>query len=153
MYLILVEDRRKRMDIHGQLISNYRFKVLIDNNVVSFAKVSGLNMELETEMLLEGGHNGAGYIEAVPAKGAKTLRLQSGVLKNANSIMDKMRPGIYLRQGLVVMMLDAYGKTEIKYVAERALVTKWEVSEIDAQNGQVLINTFEIAYTQMKIMR
>lgn len=141
------------MDIHDQLVSNYRFKVLIDNNVVSFAKVSGLNMELETEMISEGGHNGAGYIAVVPTKGAKTLRLQSGVLKNANSVMNKMRPGIYLRQGLVIMLLDNHGETEIKYVAERALVTKWEVSELDAQNGQVLINTFEVAYTQMKIMR
>ncbi|MDE6433950.1 MAG: phage tail protein [Lachnospiraceae bacterium] len=141
------------MDIHRQLVSNYRFKVLIDNHVMSFAKVSGLYMDLETEMLSEGGHNGSGYIAAVPTKGVKTLRLQSGVLNNANSIMDKMSPGIYLRQGLVVMMLDMHGNTEIKYVAERALVTKWEISEMDAQNGQVLIHTFEIAYTQMKIMR
>lgn len=141
------------MDVHSQLVSNYRFKVLIDNHVVSFAKVSGLSMELETEMLSEGGHNGSGYIVAVPTKGAKTLRLQGGVLNRANSLMNKMSPGIYLKQGIVVMMLDMYGNTEIKYVAEQALVTKWEVSEIDAQNGQVLIHTFEIAYTQMKIMR
>ncbi|MCM1180668.1 MAG: phage tail protein [Clostridium sp.] len=141
------------MDVHSQLVSNYRFKVLIDNHVISFAKVSGLHMELETEMLSEGGHNGSGYIMAVPTKGAKTLRLQGGVLNCANSLMNKMSPGIYLRQGIVVMMLDMYGNTEIKYVAEQALVTKWEVSEIDAQNGQVLIHTFEIAYTQMKIMR
>ncbi len=141
------------MDLHGQLVSNYRFKVLVDNNVLSFAKVSGLNMDLETEMISEGGHNGSGYIAAVPSKGTKTLQLQSGVLSKANSVMDKMKPGIYLKQGLVIMMLDMQGKTMIKYVAERALVTKWEVSELDAQNGQVLIQTFEIAYTQLKIMR
>jgi len=141
------------MDLHGQLVSNYRFKVLVDNNVLSFAKVSGLNMDLETEMISEGGHNGSGYIAAAPSKGVKTLQLQSGVLNKANSVMDKMKPGIYLKQGLVIMMLDTQGKTMIKYVAERALVTKWEVSELDAQNGQVLIQTFEIAYTQLKIMR
>lgn len=141
------------MSMHGQLVSNYRFKVLLDNNVVSFAKVSGLNMELETEMISEGGHNGSGYILAAPTKGTKTLQMQSGVLNKANSVMDKMKPGIYLNQGLVIMMLDMQGKTMIKYVAERALVTKWEVSEMDALNGQVLIHTFEIAYTQLKIMR
>lgn len=141
------------MSMHEELILNYRFKVLINNKVVSFAKVSGLNMDIETEVLAEGGHNGSGYIIAAPAKASKTLRLQRGVLTNDNSVLKKMQPGIYLNQGIVIMMLDMKGQTQIKYVAERALVTKWEVSELDAQSGQVLIDTFEVAYTQLKIMR
>ena len=140
------------MESHEQLVLNYRFKVLVENQVISFQKVSGLSMDVEMEMLSEGGHNNSGYLTAAPTKNTKTLRLQSGVYKQANSLLDKLRPGIYLRQGIVIMMLGTNGTIQKKYAAERAFVTKWEISELDAQNGQVLIDTFEIAYTEMKRM-
>lgn len=140
------------MNKHEDLILNYRFKVLIDNQVASFAKISGLHMDVETEVISEGGHNGSGYIVEVPAKGSKTLRMEGGVYKNSSSLLEKLRPGMYLRQGVVIMVLGKNGTIQIKYSAERAYVTKWEVSELNAENGQVLIHTFEIAYTQLKII-
>lgn len=141
------------MESHEKLMLNYRFKVLIDNQVASFSKVSGLTMDVETEMIAEGGHNGSGYIVEVPAKASKTLRLEGGIYTNSNSLLERLRPGMYLKQGLVIMVLGAYGTVQTKYSAERAYVTKWEVSELNAENGQVLIHTFEIAYTQLKIIK
>lgn len=141
------------MESHEKLMLNYRFKVLIDNQVASFSKVSGLTMDVETEMIAEGGHNGSGYIVEVPAKASKTLRLEGGIYTNSNSLLERLRPGMYLKQGLVIMVLGAYGTIQTKYSVERAYVTKWEVSELNAENGQVLIHTFEIAYTQLKIIK
>lgn len=141
------------MESHEKLMLNYRFKVLIDNQVASFSKISGLTMDVETEMIAEGGHNASGYIVEVPAKASKTLRLEGGIYKNSNSLLERLRPGMRLKQGLVIMVLGAYGNVQIKYSAERAYVTKWEVSELNAESGQVLIHTFEIAYTQLKIIK
>ncbi len=141
------------MESHEKLMLNYRFKVLIDNQVASFSKISGLTMDVETEMIAEGGHNASGYIVEVPAKASKTLRLEGGIYKNSNSLLERLRPGMRLKQGLVIMVLGAYGNVQIKYSAERAYVTKWEVSELNAESGKVLIHTFEIAYTQLKIIK
>ncbi len=141
------------MESHEKLMLNYRFKVLIDNQVASFSKISGLTMDVETEMIAEGGHNASGYIVEVPAKASKTLRLEGGIYKNSNSLLERLRPGMRLKQGLVIMVLGTYGNVQIKYSAERAYVTKWEVSELNAESGQVLIHTFEIAYTQLKIIK
>ena len=141
------------LSTHKNLMLNYRFKVLIDNQVASFSKVSGLHMDVETEVISEGGHNGSGYIVEVPAKASRTLRLESGIYKNSNSLLEKLRPGMYLRQGVVIMVLGKFGMIQTKYSAERAYVTKWEVSELNAENGQVLIHTFEIAYAQLKILQ
>lgn len=135
-----------------EMLMNYRFRVVVDNSVLSFAKVSGLGMELETEMLGSGGTNGTGYIAAVPAKHPKTLRLEKGLLAGQDQILKRLRPGMYLQQGVVVMLLDAKGIPQVTYAAENAMVTKWEIADMDAQSGQVLINTFEIAYTNLSIV-
>lgn len=141
------------MGIHQQLIENYRFRVWIDNHKVSFSKVSGLSMSVETEMISEGGYNEYAHIVEAPAKSSKILRLERGVYTDNNSILRKLRPGMYLKQGVVIAVIGGNGKTVIKYAAENAFVTKWEIADLDAQNGQMLIDTFEIAYTELKIMK
>lgn len=140
------------LDKSAKLALNYRFKVLIDNQPVSFAKVTGLNMNVETEMISEGGHNGAGYILEVPTKSSNVMRLERGIYKKDTSILAKLRPGMYLNHGVVVMVLGLDGEIQIKYSAERAVVTRWEVSELNAENGQVLVSTFEIAYTRLTLL-
>ncbi len=141
------------MELHENLMLNYRFKVLIDNQVASFSKISGLTMDIETEVIAEGGHNASGYIVEVPAKAAKMLRLEGGIYKSSNSLLERLRPGMFLRRGIVIMVLGQQGVMQTKYSAEGAYVTKWEVSELNAESGQVLIHTFEIAYTRLKILK
>ncbi len=140
------------MGTHEQLVLNYRFKVLIDNNAVSFSRVSGLGMDRELEIMSEGGHAEGGYLTAGIQKNSKTLRLEGGVYSGGNSTLSKMKPGIYLRQGVVVMVLGKSGKTVMKYGTGQAFVTKWEIGDLDGEQGKVLVNTFEIAYTQLQVL-
>lgn len=141
------------MDAHKKLVLNYRFKVLIDNNTVSFARVSGLGMDREMEMLSEGGHSQGGYLTAGIQKNPRTLRLEGGVYSGDTSVLRKLRPGIWLRQGIVVMVLGKNGQTDVKYATGQAFVTKWEMADLDAEQGKMLVQTFEIAYTQLKLMQ
>ena len=40
----------------------------------------------------------------------------------------------------------------MEYAVDNAFVSKWEISDIDALSGQVLIDTFEVAYTDLSIL-
>lgn len=140
------------MDPRYDLLMNYRFRVLLDNQVVSFSKVSGLQAEVETELLSEGGWNGFGHIMETPVKHPKTLRMEGGISQSGNhKTLLKLRPGMYLQQGIVVMVLGASGDIQAQYCAEQAMVTKWELAELNAESGSVLVNVFEAAYTQLRM--
>lgn len=139
------------MDLYKQLLRNYRFRVSIDGKEAAFSKISGLSMDIDTEMIAEGGYNYGSYIAMIPMKNAKTMRMQKGVCND--QLLIKLCPGIILTKGIVVMVLDGNGEIVIKYATEQALVTKWELSELDATSGQILIDTFEVAYTGLKIMK
>lgn len=140
------------LDIFGinhTMLMNYRFLVLVDNFPVSFSKITGLNLSVETELLTEGGRSQAAYILETPSKSPKTLRMESGVYNIKNLILNGLRPGMYLKYGIVIMVLGSSGILQRTFIIDNAMVTKWEISDLDAANGQVLVNTFELAYTEV----
>ncbi len=139
---------------HNNYLMNYRFRVFLDNHEVAFSKVSGLHMEAETEVLPEGGSNCSGHIMRTPARGNRTLRMEGGIYRPVkNKMLSKLRPGMYMNTGIVIMILGNDGKARAKYCAEEAFVTKWEISELSAESGGVLVNVFEAAYTELKLMK
>ncbi len=141
------------MSEHTDIVLNYRFRVLIDNIVVAFSKISGLGMSRETEILSDGGNSLGGHMSPVVSKGPGTLRLERGVISKDTGITGKLRPGIYLSNGIVILVKGNKNKTLIKYGTGPAYVTKWEISDLDAEQGGVLVNTFEIAYTEFAVLK
>lgn len=137
------------MGLHEDLVTNYRFRVWIENREVSFSKISGLNMEVKTRMMSKGG---TAQITAVPAKNPPMLKLQRGAYKDGTSLLDKLRPGMYLEQGIIIAVLGRTGEIVMEYAIDNAFVSRWEISDIDALSGQVLIDTFEVAYTDLSIL-
>lgn len=137
---------------YKDMLMNCRFRVLMDNTVVAFSKVSGLNSEIETEMIPEGGCNGSGHILESPSKSPGKLRMEGGIYSaGEDKLLKNLRPGMYLQQGIVVMVLGRDGSVKKQYCAEQAYVTRWELSELSGEHGGVLVNTFEAVYTQMKM--
>lgn len=134
--------------IHPML--NYRFRVSIENHLVPFMKVSGFNRSVEMEMVPEGGYSGMVHMMESPSKSPGTLRLEGGIYNGKDAILNQLLPGMYLEQGVVVTVLGLDSSIQAVYVAEDAFVSKWEISELNAENGQVLVNTFEIAYSKIK---
>ena len=140
------------MRAHEQLVLNYRFQVLIENESLSFARISGMGMEREVEILAEGGHGGGGKLQTTVSKHPRTLHMESGVCSQDNSKLKNIRPGFLLPQGIVIIVLGGDGKPGVKYATGQAVVTKWEVSDLDAEQGKILIDTFEIAYTNFRLI-
>lgn len=137
---------------HDQIVVNYRFKVLIDNYDVSFAKVTGIGMDAQMENIAEGGRNAGNYITSTVLNNAKTMHLETGVCKNSGNVLSRLRPGMMLNQGIVIMVMGYGGNIDVKYATDAALVTKWEVAALDAKQGEILIDTFEVAYSRLWLM-
>lgn len=125
-----------------ELINNYRFQVIIGKDQISFSKVEGISEVLEFDKIEEGGVND--YVHIIPTnrKQEQTLRFEKGIEADEEILM-KMKPGMYLEEGFIIIVNDLAQA----YSVESAIVTKWEVSSLDAMNGQVLIETFEVAHS------
>lgn len=139
-------------------LSNYRFKVMIgtvpglNSQPVSFARASGLEMGLDYEDLQEGGINESTHVLTVPAKKNGTLVLERGVA-GQKSWVNQLKPGMYLGTWLRVALTDAKDSKKIlrAYEITGGVVTKWELSPLDALGHDVLIEKLEIQYTGLKI--
>lgn len=140
------------MGAHGTLVLNYRFQVLVENKSLSFARISGMGMEREAEILAAGGHSQGGNLRTAVPNRPRTLRMESGICSQQCSDLKNLRPGVFLPQGIVILVMDRDGNPAVKYATEQAFVTKWDVSDLDAEQGKILIDTFEIAYTKFSLL-
>lgn len=137
---------------HEQLVFNYRFQVLIENESLSFTRISGMGMERRVKILTEGGHSQGGSLDTIASKHPRTLRMESGVYGQDSSKLKNLRPGIILPYGIIIIILGGDGKPSVKYATGQAVVTKWKVSDLDAEQGKILVDTFEIAYNDFSIV-
>ena len=130
----------------------HRFRVTVGESVWSFSKISNIEMGIEYEILREGGNNLAPRILPMPQKALKTVRLERGVQTHSKETesVQTLYAGMPIEQGIGITILDAAGLTVAEYTLQGATVVKWEIGAWDAQSNQVLIETFEIAYTGIK---
>ncbi|MDE7367743.1 MAG: phage tail protein [Lachnospiraceae bacterium] len=133
------------MTIAGQ----YHFRVTIDNQTMSFAKLSNMERSMEYEVLQEGGNNLAPRLLPLPQKQIKTLRLERGVRESGGTVIN-LYPGRTIKNGISVSLLDAAGNTIADYTITGVTVVKWELGGLDAQSSNVLLETFEMTYTGIK---
>lgn len=129
---------------------NQRFIVCIGSERLSFAKVSNLQSSVEYDTIQCGGINDRVFVTPSPAKQTQTILFERAIQKK-NGVLDKMRPGIWLGNHIEIMILKADKKKkstiEKKYYIMDGLVTKWELTPLDALGNEVLIQKFEIAHT------
>ena len=118
----------------------------------SFKQVSGLSVELAVEELGEGGENR--FKHRLPT-GAKytNLVLQRGLLVASSpffkwcrrTIQDNLYQPI-VPSGILVVLLDPDGAPLKTWSVANAWPVKWSVSDFNAMEGQVVIETLELAY-------
>ena len=122
---------------------------------IRFQKVSGLEVEIETQALAEGGNN-TGTL-ALP-KGIKhgNLKLERGMVVGSPLNVEfvatmstfKFAPG-----NVLVTLLGADKAPLAAWLFIKAWPLRWAVSELDATEPRLVIDTMELAYTRMQIMR
>lgn len=125
-------------------VSGYQFQVLINQKSISFSKVQNLVMEQEYEQVQEGGTNDRVLLFRAPKAQADVLRLERGVWSGE---APKLVPGQRLRN-LTILVLRNRLPVKI-YAIDAGVVKSVTVSDLDALNGEVLIETMEILHTGM----
>lgn len=133
---------------HSEYLPVYRFAVRIggNNSKVCFSKISGIESTLDYEEIYEGGYNDAPHLAVVPHGRHAALILEKGAAPG-DSWVNKIRPGMKLGTWLEVVLLDGKGReTGQTFSIQDGLVTKWEVSNLDAMGDQILIERLEIMH-------
>lgn len=136
-------------DNHDKLVKNSRFLVFIGILKMSFAKVSGLEQEIEKEFFVEGGNNSYGILSVMPRRERNVLRFERGV-QAANPAILRMVPGVAIPAGITILMINDNNIPVHMYHASDVMITKWEVTDFDANNTNILIDTFEMSYSTIE---
>ncbi len=142
----LLDSYNNLFDNHNKLVRNSRFLVFIGVLKLSFAKVSGFEQDIDSESFVEGGINDSTVMLAVPKKERRTLRFERG-LQAWSPVLTRMKPGVAIPLGITVIMLNEKSFPVQTYHVSDCVVTRWEVGDVDANAGNILIETFEVSYT------
>ena len=132
-------------DSHEKLVKSSRFLVFISLLKMSFAKVSGFEQSIDKEYFVEGGNNTFPILSVVPRHERNVLNFERGV-QAFHPAMLRMMPGVAIPGGITIIMLNNKSIPVHIYHASDVIITKWELSEFDANNTNVLIDKFEISY-------
>ena len=150
------------LSIVGNPPLGFRFGVLffaggaIPNPIdIMFQKVSGLSSTVETAAVEEGGQNL--YVQSLPKRVKyDNLVLERGVAVgsplviefNATMSLFKFSPS-----NVLVTLLDHTRIPIAGWLFMKAYPVKWSVSDLDANANSVVIETMELSYQRMQVMR
>ncbi len=156
------------MDIPGPvpLVGNpplgYRFAVVffvggvVPNPIdTMFQKVSGLESTVETMTVEEGGQNL--YTQHLPKKiQHNNLVLERGLVV-ASPLVIELNIAVTLFKfapsNVVVSLLDGSATPIASWMFLNAYPVRWRVSDLDADQNSVVIETMELTYQNMIILR
>lgn len=131
-------------------LPDFRFRVMTgrdeQDGSVCFSKISGIEVTMEQEEIMEGGKNDGPHILSAPHKKNPPLVLERGFLVK-RSWLSKLSPGMRLDTWLQVDLLDEKKEKSGRYFyIEDGIVTKWELSGLDAMSGSILVEKVEIVH-------
>lgn len=131
---------------------------------IGFQSVSGLNVELQTESIKEGGENRFEHVIPVRSK-YSDLVLKRAVVRNS-SVIKWVRSAI---ENLIVLPIELQIKLfSVKFDSNRrqediqhepiviwtvhhAWPKKWSFSDLNAEQGEVFIETLELNYNHFEV--
>lgn len=134
----------------------FYFKVEIEAEEVAFKEVSGLNVEMETEAVTEGGLNTYQlYLPKQMKHG--NLVLKRGLLPLKSSLISWIKEvleGDFTKQvmpkEIIIKLLNEKDDPVYTWTCKTAFPVKWEVDSLDSEKNSVLIETLEFSYASLK---
>jgi phage tail-like protein len=122
---------------------------------IRFQRVSGLSAEVDTESVNEGGQNL--YTQRLP-RGVKynNLVLERGMVVGSplnvefNVAMSLFK---FAASNVLVTLLDEGKAPLAAWLFMKAYPVKWSTSDLNATEPGLVIDTMELAYTRMQILR
>ena len=122
---------------------------------IRFQKVSGLSAEVETDSVREGGQNL--YTQRLP-QGIKynNLTLERGMVVGSplnlefNATMSLFK---FVTSNVLVTLLHESKVPLAAWLFMKAYPVKWSTSDLNGGEPALVIDTMELAYTRMQIVR
>ena len=137
----------------------FHFKVSVQldglgENDARFQEVSGLNAELGTEDLVEGGENR--FVHRLPIRAKySNLLLKRGMLTDSGLIgwfRDAVENFLFKPADVLVTLLNESHEPLAQWSFKRAWPVKWTISDFKAQDNTVVVETIELAYQYFRRM-
>lgn len=124
-----------------------------------FQEVSGLSFEIETEELVEGGENRFAYKLPKRAK-YPNLVLKRGLLRGT-ALLDWLKSAMstyftvpvydFKPSDMLITLLDESEQPVAAWNVVQAYPLKWSVSDLNATNNAVVVETIELAYQYFEL--
>ena len=140
---------------------SHRFEVrfsdlgIVPNTVdMRFQKVSGINAEISTDTIPDGGQNL--YSHRVPTKiSYNNLVLERGMMQGSplraefNAALAFFR---FTPSNVIVILYSEESVPLAGWLFMKAYPVKWSIADLDAGANAVVIETMELAYTRFQIL-
>lgn len=124
-----------------------------DKNDARFQTVSGLSVEYDYESFKEGGENRFEHKLPVRTKYAD-LVLKRGMLVDSAVIrwfLDAFRDRVFKPTNINVILMNEKGQPLRTWSVEHAIPKKWLVTDLNANENSVVIETMELTYRYFTI--
>lgn len=125
---------------------------------VGFQSVGGLDVQIETENLKEGGENR--FEHTLPARRKYgTLTLKRGMLSPDQSALTEWCQDAFQRlhvqplQTVSVTLLNEEQDPMFVWTLGWVWPKSWKIAEFNAERSEVLIETFELNYNHFKLKK
>ncbi|MFD0861707.1 phage tail protein [Sungkyunkwania multivorans] len=125
----------------------------LKSNDHQFQSVSGLSVDLETEEIAEGGENRFKHKIPVRTK-YPNLVLKRGLLKDSGLITwckNALENYEIVPADLSVSLLDEKHEPLFSWNVVHAYPVKWNVSDLNAEENKIVIESLELTYNYFKI--
>ena len=128
-------------------LPSYNFQVQIGTDIISFSKISSIEMTIETEALMEGGESRYSHTLYKPPSVEKTLHMERGVA--STTVLEKR-----LRVGAIfgvlhIFVCDAQRKPKKAYEVRQVVLKKRSFTDLDAMSDEVFVERLELAYNEI----
>lgn len=121
---------------------------------ISFQSVTGLDSTLETETIKEGGENRFEHVVPVRRRYGP-LTLKRGLLTPSESGITKWFKEVFDNQIVVpiptvhIKLLNEEHQPLMQWTINNVWPRSWKIGELNAERGEVLIETLELNYNYL----
>ena len=131
-----------------------KFQGMELDNDTRFQSVSGLSVEVETESFKEGGENRFEWRLPVRTK-YTDLSLKRGLLVNSQVIgwfLAAFEQKVFQPIDILISLLNEKHEPVKSWLVFGAWPKKWTVSDFNAQENTIVVETLDLCYTHFKTL-
>lgn len=132
----------------GELLTSQHFTVYVGKNAYGFAKVSNISAELEYDSVIEGGRGDHPLLFRKARGKQDVMTLEKGVRLTTAGVNVSLAVGTKVSGVIIGIKKDQ--KECLDFTFDEGIVTKVELSNLDASGHEILIKKMEIAHTGLR---